>query len=75
MELAPTGESTLVSGTMATTRKPSTPSTPKRIGKYGTLKPAGEEKPEGLALGPEATKTLRHRQEKNRKKLGGKRRG
>ena len=42
-------------------KKPTTPSTPKRIGKYGTLKPAGEGKPEGLALGPKATKALRRR--------------
>ena len=46
-------------------KKPSTPSTPKRIGKYGILKPAGEEKPEGLALGPSATQALRRRREAN----------
>jgi hypothetical protein len=45
----------------ATTKRRSTPSTPKRIGKYGALKPVGEEEPEGLALGPKATEAYRRR--------------
>jgi hypothetical protein len=49
----------------ATTKRPWTPSTPKRIGKYGTLKPAGDAKSEGLALGPKATEAYRRRRRRD----------